>query len=213
MKIMEILEDSRLDIPPVNQSIISQFQVYLELLWKWNQKINLTSEKSPKGILERHIFDSLQYARALSSKDEIADIGSGAGFPGIPLKIIYPDLKITLIESQRKRCSFLQTAILKLGLEGIGVINERAEKILPPGLVEVVILRAVSDINNCLELAAPFLKNGGEVILKKNFENKDLENALPDGFSLQQKTNVFGYNNKKSSLLVFEKRLPENCFT
>ena len=107
MNIREILEDSRLDIPPVNQFIISQFKVYLDLLVKWNQKINLTSEKAPKEILERHIFDSLQYARVLFLKDEIADIGSGAGFPGMPLKIIYPDLKITLIESQRKRCSFL----------------------------------------------------------------------------------------------------------
>ncbi len=207
MNIREILEDSRLDIPPVNQFIMSQFKVYLDLLVKWNQKINLTSEKSPKEILERHIFDSLQYARALSSKDEIADIGSGAGFPGMPLKIIYPELKITLIESQRKRCSFLETAILKLGLEGIRVINERAEKILTKGLVEGVIFRAVSDINNCLELAAPFLKTGGEVILKKDLQKKDLESELPDGFSLQQKTIVFGYNNKKSSLLIFQKRL------
>tara|TARA_B100000686_G_scaffold337225_1_gene408070 strand:- start:253 stop:879 length:627 start_codon:yes stop_codon:yes gene_type:complete len=207
MNIREILEDSRLEIPPVNQSKISQFQVYLDLLVKWNQKINLTSEKTPKEILEQHIFDSLQYAQALSPKDVITDIGSGAGFPGMPLKIIYPDLKITLIESQRKRCSFLEAAILQLGLEGIRVINERAEKILPSGLVEAVIFRAVSDINNCLEIAAPFLKIGGEVILKKNLETKDPENALPDGFSLQKKIIVFGYSNKKSSLMIFEKRL------
>ena len=207
MDIREILEDFRLDIPSVNQFKISQFKVYLDLLEKWNKKLNLTSEKAPKEILERHIFDSLQYARALSPKGEIKDIGSGAGFPGIPLKIIYPDLKITLIESQRKRCSFLEAAILKLGLDEIQVLNERAEKILPSGLVEAVIFRAVSDINNCLELAAPFLKIGGEVILKKNIEKKDLETALPDGFSLQQKIIVFGYNNKKSSLLIFEKHL------
>ena len=207
MNISKVLEDSRLDIPPVNQNKMSQFQVYVDLLVKWNQKINLTSEKVPKEILERHIFDSLQYARALSSKSEIADIGSGAGFPGVPLKIIYPNLKVTLIESQRKRCSFLEAAILKLGLEGIRVINERAEKILPSSLVEAVIFRAVSDIKNCLELAAPFLKMGGEVILKKNLEKKDLENGLPDGFSFQKKTTVFGYNNKKSSLLIFEKCL------
>ena len=205
MNIREILEDSRLDIPPVNQFTISQFKVYLDLLVKWNQKINLTSEKAPQKILERHIFDSLQYARALSFKDEIADIGSGAGFPGIPLKIIYPDLKIVLIEGQRKRFSFLESAILKLGLEGIRVINERAEKMLPSVFVEAVIFRAVSDINNCLILATPFLKIGGEVILKKNIEEKNFENGLPDGFSLKKETIVFGYNNKKSTLLIFEK--------
>ena len=207
MDIRETLEDPRLYIPQVTPFVVSQFKVYLDLLVKWNKKINLTSEKANKEILERHIFDSLQYARALSPKNEIADIGSGAGFPGMPLKIIYPDLKVTLIESQRKRCSFLEAAILKLGLEGIQVINERAEKILPSGLVEAVIFRAVSDIYNCLILASPFLKVGGEVILKKNYEQKDLESTLPDGFSLQQKTIIFGYNNKKSSLLIFEKHL------
>ena len=207
MDIRDIFDDPRLDIPPVNQFIISQFKAYLELLVKWNKKINLTSDKAAKEILERHIFDSLQYARALSPKGEIADIGSGAGFPGIPLKIIYPDLKVTLIESQRKRCNFLEAVILKLDLEGIRVVNERAEKVLPAGLVESVIFRAVSDVNNCLKLAAPFLEIGGEIILKKNIEEKDLENTIPDGFLLQQKIIVLGYNNKKSSLLIFEKYL------
>tara|TARA_B100000686_G_scaffold80695_1_gene87051 strand:+ start:5470 stop:6096 length:627 start_codon:yes stop_codon:yes gene_type:complete len=207
MDIRDIFDDPRLDIPPVNQFIISQFKAYLELLVKWNKKINLTSDKAAKEILERHIFDSLQYARALSPKGEIADIGSGAGFPGIPLKIIFPDLKVTLIESQRKRCNFLEAVILKLDLEGIRVVNERAEKVLPAGLVESVIFRAVSDVNNCLKLAAPFLEIGGEIILKKNIEEKDLENTIPDGFLLQQKIIVLGYNNKKSSLLIFEKYL------
>lgn len=207
MNIKVILEDARLDIPPVTPLIVSQFESYLDLLVKWNQKINLTSEKAPKEILERHVFDSLQYARALSPKDEIKDIGSGAGFPGLPLKIIYPDLKVTLIESQRKRCSFLEAVILKLGLDKTLVINERAEKILPAGLIGTVIFRAVSDIYNCLELAAPFLKIGGGVILTKDIEKKDLQSPLPDGFSLQQERVVYGYNNKKSRLLIFEKHL------
>ena len=208
MNIREILENPHIDIPPVTQSTVSKLKVYLDLLVKWNKKINLTSEKSPQEILERHIFDSLQFARVLSPKSVIADIGSGAGFPGIPLKIIYPDLKITFVESQRKRCSFLQVVILKLGLdEGTQIINERAEKIAPTGLVGAVIFRAVSDINNCLELAAPFLEIGGEVILKKDLEKKDLQDPLPFpyGFRLKQEKIVVGYNNKKSSLLIFEK--------
>ena len=208
MNIREILEDPRLEIPPVTPSIVSQFRTYLDLLVKWNQKINLTSEKAPQEILERHIFDSLQYARALSPKDKIADIGSGAGFPGLPLKIVYPDFKVTLIESQRKRCSFLEAVIFELGLEGIRVINERAEKILPEDRVQAVIFRAVSDINNCLELAAPFLDTGGKVLLKKDLEKKDLEDSLLDGFLLQREIVVSGYNNKKSSLLIFEKHSP-----
>ena len=159
MNIKEILEDPRLNISPTAppEQMVSQFGSYLDLLVKWNQKINLTSEKSSQDILLRHIFDSLQYAPVISPKDQIVDIGSGAGFPGIPLKIIYPELVATLIESQRKRCSFLETVIFELGLKATKVINDRAEKISPERLVEAVIFRGVSDIQSCLELAIPFL--------------------------------------------------------
>ena len=95
-----------------------------------------------------------------------------------------------------------------MGLEGIRVINERAEKILPEDRVRAVVFRAVSDINNCLELAAPFLDTGGKVLLKKDLEKKDLEDSLLDGFLLQREIVVSGYNNKKSSLLIFEKHSP-----
>ena len=207
MNIKEILEDPRLIISPTapTEQMVSQFGSYLDLLVKWNQKINLTSEKSSQDILLRHIFDSLQYAAFISSQDEIVDIGSGAGFPGIPLKIIYPELVTTLIESQRKRCSFLETVISQLGLTAIKVINDRAEKTSPKRLVEAVILRGVSDIKSCLELATPFLGEGGKVVLKKGLEERgELKQPIYD-FALEQEIIVTGYNNKKSSLLVFVK--------
>ena len=207
MNIKEILEDPRLIISPTAppQQMVSQFDSYLDLLVKWNQKINLTSEKSSQDILLRHIFDSLQYATFISSQDEILDIGSGAGFPGIPLKIIYPELVATLIESQRKRCSFLETVISQLGLTAIKVINDRAEKTSPERLVKAVILRGVSDIKSCLELATPFLGEGGKVVLKKGLEERGELKQPIYGFALEQEVVVTGYNNKKSSLLVFVK--------
>tara|TARA_Y100000590_G_scaffold234818_1_gene264419 strand:- start:216 stop:848 length:633 start_codon:yes stop_codon:yes gene_type:complete len=207
MNIKEILEDPRLIISPTAppEQMVSQFGSYLDLLVKWNQKINLTSEKSSQDILLRHIFDSLQYAAFISSQDEIVDIGSGAGFPGIPLKIIYPELVTTLIESQRKRCSFLETVISQLGLTAIKVINDRAEKTSPKRLVEAVILRGVSDIKSCLELATPFLGEGGKVVLKKGLEERGELKQPIYGFALEQEIVVTGYNNKKSSLLVFLK--------
>lgn len=208
MNIREVLEDSRLDISPVTPSKVSQFHFYLELLVKWNKNINLTSEKSPQEILERHVFDSLQYKRVLSLEDDIVDIGSGAGFPGLPLKIVYPNMNITLIESQRKRCSFLETVIFELDLKEIQVINQRAEQIIPEGRFGAVVFRAVSDISRCLELADPFLEMGGKAILKKELKNEKLKDPLPRGFSLVQERVIFGYNNMKSSLLVFEKRIP-----
>ena len=207
MNIKEILEDPRLNISPTApaEQMVSQFGSYLDLLVKWNQKINLTSEKSSISILLRHIFDSLQYAPVISPKDEIVDIGSGAGFPGIPLKIIYPELVATLIESQRKRCSFLETVIFQLVVTATKVINDRAEKISQGRLGEAVIFRGVSDIKSCLELATSFLGEGGKVVLKKGLEERGELKQPIYGFSLEQEVVVTGYNNKKSSLLVFVK--------
>ena len=208
MNIKEILEDPRLIISPTAppEQMVSQFGSYVDLLVKWNQKINLTSEKSSQDILLRHIFDSLQYAPVISPKNAIVDIGSGAGFPGIPLKIIYPELVATLIESQRKRCSFLETVIFELGLKGTKVINDRAEKISPERLAEAVIFRGDSDIKSCLELATPFLRREGKVVLKKGVEERGELKQPIYGFSLEQEVVVTGYNNKKSSLLVFVKK-------
>jgi 16S rRNA (guanine527-N7)-methyltransferase len=203
----EILEDPRLNLSAdaPSELIESQLNSYLDLLVKWNRKINLTSEKTPSEILHRHIFDSLQYARVISPSDQIVDIGSGAGFPGIPLKIVYPHLVLTLVESQRKRCSFLEAVVSNLGLQDTRVINERSEKISPVPRVDVVILRAVSDIKSCLDLGVGFLEKGGKVVLKKGPEENMAEDPPHRDFSLIEEIGVIGYNGKKSSLLVFEK--------
>lgn len=203
-----ILEDPRLllnvDSPP--ELIESQLNSYLDLLVKWNRKINLTSEKTPSEILHRHIFDSLQYARVIAPTETVMDIGSGAGFPGIPLKIVYPHINLTLVESQRKRCSFLEAVVSNLALQETRVINERAEQISPVPVVGVVILRAVSDIKSCLDLAVFFLIKGGRVVLKKGPEENMAGDSPHGDFSLIEEISVTGYNGKESSLLVFEKR-------
>jgi 16S rRNA (guanine527-N7)-methyltransferase len=202
-----ILQDPRLslkaDSPPA--LIASLLVSYLDLLVKWNGKINLTSEKTPSEILHRHIFDSLQYARVISPNDNIMDIGSGAGFPGVPLKIVYPGIALTLVESQRKRCSFLEAVVFNLALQNTRVVNERADKISPKPRVDAVILRAVSDIKTCLDLAVPFLVKGGKVVLKKGAEKNDAAVIPHDDFFLINTVEVIGYNGKNSSLLVFEK--------
>jgi 16S rRNA (guanine527-N7)-methyltransferase len=203
----DILEDSRLGLKADSPSklIASQFVSYLDLLVKWNVKINLTSEKTRSEILHRHIFDSLQYARVISPNEKIMDIGSGAGFPGVPLKIVYPRLNLTLVESQRKRCSFLESVVFNLGFKNTCIINDRAEKISPKLRVDVVILRAVSDIKTCLDLSVLFLVKGGKVVLKKEPEIYNSVVIHHDDFFLYEEVEVIGYNGKKSSLLVFEK--------
>jgi 16S rRNA (guanine527-N7)-methyltransferase len=201
------LDDPRLSLnaDSTSELIASQLDSYLDLLVKWNGKINLTSEKTPSEILHRHIFDSLQYARVISPNENIMDIGSGAGFPGVPLKIVYPRLALTMVESQRKRCSFLESVVLNLALQNTRIVNERAEKISPKPRIGVVIMRAVSDLKTCLDLAVPFLVKGGKVALKKGPEKNKSAMIPHDDFSLINDVEVIGYNGKKSSLLVFEK--------
>ena len=116
--ILNILQDPRLSLNIECSGIVeSKIQQYLELLVKWNYKLNLTAEKDPDSILKRHVFDSLQYSRALKPDFRVMDIGSGAGFPGIPLKIIFPEMALVLVESQRKRCSFMETVVRELGID------------------------------------------------------------------------------------------------
>jgi len=138
----------------------------------------------------------------------VMDIGSGAGFPGIVLKIIFPQLQLALVESQRKRCSFLETVVRDLEMEQVKVFNARAEVISrnQAGQFDVVVFRAVSGVQQCLNLSTRFLPSGGEVVLKKSPGENRL-GSHPE-FSLQKEVAITSYHGVVSSLLVFEK-----CFT
>ncbi len=104
----------------LDERAIESFEIYLKELLKWNQKINLTAIRSEKGIVLKHFLDSLSICPYLPKQASILDIGSGAGFPGIPLKMVRPSLKITLIDSVRKKIDFQKHLIRSLGLKGKG---------------------------------------------------------------------------------------------
>ncbi len=202
-----ILQDPRLALASELSSLVEpRIRHYLDILVKWNHKINLTAEKTPENILKRHIFDSLQYCRALKPDFRAMDIGSGAGFPGIPLKIIFPKIPLVLVESQRKRCSFLETVIRELGLDQVEVINARAENIpaQQEGRFDAVIFRAVSGVEPCLALGERFLAPGGRLVLKKSPDETLPESSLP----LKDAIAITSYQGLVSSLLIYEK-----CFT
>ena len=203
--ILHILQDPRLGLDIETPLVVSRIRQYLQLLLKWNQKINLTAEKDPKEILKKHVFDSLQYSRAIKPGFRVMDIGSGAGFPGIPLKIIFPELQLVLVESQRKRCSFLETVVRDLEMEQVQVFNARAEDISgnQAGQFDVVVFRAVSGVRECLGLSERFLPSGGRVVLKKN-PGESLKQMV-SGFLLQKEVAIISYHGVVSSLLVFEK--------
>lgn len=160
----------------------NKFYEYTKNLLQWNEKINLTSITKTQDIITKHYIDSLTIAKYISKGDKILDIGTGAGFPGIPIKIIKEKCEITLIDSLNKRINFLDEIIKVLKLEGINTIHSRAEEL---GQVkehreayDVVISRAVAPLNILLEYMMPFVNLNGICICMKgiNFE-KELEDS------------------------------------
>lgn len=200
--ITQVLEDPRLALDcEISNRMESQIQLYLDILVKWNHTINLTAEKDPDSILKTHVFDSLQYSRLLKPDYRVIDIGSGAGFPGIPLKIIFPEMSMVLLESQRKRCSFLETALLEIGLDGIDVINVRAED--THGQFDAVVFRAVSGLKQCLSLGERFVVPGGRLIVKKPPDVNPI--GQESNLSLIDNIAITSYKGLVSSLLTYEK--------
>jgi 16S rRNA (guanine527-N7)-methyltransferase len=207
--ILDILQDSRLSLnTEISVLAASQIQHYMDLLVKWNQKINLTAEKDPDTILKSHIFDSLQYSRVLKPSFRLMDIGSGAGFPGIPLKIIFPELSLVLVESQRKRCSFIQTVVRELGLDFVRTLNVRAEDIpsREEAKYDAVVFRAVSGLEECLKLGLRFMSPEAKLIVKKPPCKGYAQQVLP--LTLTDDIAITNYHGVISRLLVYEK-----CFT
>lgn len=164
---------------------MEQFKIYYQFLISENKKYNLTSITDEEAVYYKHFQDSLKTSLAydFSKPTSLCDIGSGAGFPGIPLKIKYPHIQLTIIEPTKKRCQFLEQLILKLGLKGVIIRNERAENISDlREQFDVVCARAVAQLPILLELCIPYVKVCGYFIALKgpNYyeEVKNSANAL-----------------------------------
>lgn len=148
--------------------VTAQFETYMNRLVSVNKVMNLTAIVTPEEVYEKHFLDSCLIATQLKIGDKVADVGSGAGFPGVCLAIIREDIEVTLIEPTTKRCQFLRDLILELGLKNVVVINDRAENIV--GFREsydVVTARAVAPLSILLELCVPLVKVGGLMIAMK----------------------------------------------
>jgi 16S rRNA (guanine527-N7)-methyltransferase len=155
---------------PYTEKEITAFLTFLSELKKWNRAYSLTSIKTDKEIIIKHFFDSLLYLNAIPDNAmNIADLGSGPGFPGIPIKIIRPDPVMTLVESSRKKASFLKHIVRLLDLKGINVLQQRAEEMgedLRKNF-DVVISRATFKTPDFLRIACPYVKKNGILILSK----------------------------------------------
>lgn len=163
---------------------LNQLDKYYNMLVEYNKNVNLTAITEYNQVLLKHFYDSLTLTKAIElTNQKICDIGTGAGFPGIVLKIAYPNLEITLVESLTKRCVFLNEVIKELGLEDIKVVNQRAEEFSHNNIeyFDIITSRAVAKLNILLELSIKSLKIGGYYIaLKANVDEeiKGISNCL-----------------------------------
>ncbi|HVO60717.1 MAG TPA: 16S rRNA (guanine(527)-N(7))-methyltransferase RsmG [Terriglobales bacterium] len=177
---------------PLSERQLRHISTYIDMLLKWNQRINLTAIRGPEEIVTRHFGESLFAAQQLfparahagapgatsplqrragvSAEEDVAsnvstvvDVGSGAGFPGLPIKIWAPDLRLTLIESNHKKSTFLKEVVRELG-EGAQVFADRADR-FPAAFADVVTLRAVERFENVLTIAAGLVMAGGKLAL------------------------------------------------
>lgn len=151
----------------VSEEMLNQLKEYMFFLIEYNQKVNLTSIVEPSEIIAKHFYDSVVGFLDLDLDYKcLADVGSGAGFPGMVLKIIFPKLKVTLIEPTLKRCIFLNEVKNKLKLQELEILNERAESLEKyRGTFDFVSGRAVSSFSILLELGSFLLKPKGIIIL------------------------------------------------
>jgi 16S rRNA (guanine527-N7)-methyltransferase len=145
----------------------NQFQTYYRLLVEWNDKINLTAITDERDVFMKHFYDSICLIKGVKLHNQsLLDVGSGAGFPSIPLKIIYPDLKITIIDALNKRIKFLQILVNDLNIDA-ELIHGRAEDYMRKHCFDLVTARAVANLNMLSELCIPFAKIDGLFIAMK----------------------------------------------
>ncbi|MBQ1505984.1 MAG: 16S rRNA (guanine(527)-N(7))-methyltransferase RsmG [Erysipelotrichales bacterium] len=168
---------------PADEEVISKLEMYLSMISDTNKVMNLTAITDPEAIREKHFYDSLLLYPYVKDAAALIDVGTGAGFPGIPLKIVCPDLKVTLLDATKKKCDFIQRVIKELGLKKAEVVCGRAEELAHKGMrAEIVTGRAVSNLRMLSELCLPLCKMKGRFIAMKgpmgNEELREAENAL-----------------------------------
>jgi 16S rRNA (guanine527-N7)-methyltransferase len=161
---------------------------YLALLARWNQTYNLTAVRDPHEMVGKHLLDSLAmhpFVDALATRGgTLADLGTGPGLPGIPLAIVKPGLKVTLVESNGKKARFLRESVRQLGLKDVRVAEARIEAVAEPGAYDAITARALATLPLILELGGHLLKPDGVLLAMKGVYPADEIAALPAGWAV-----------------------------
>lgn len=162
----------------LNNEQITKFELYSRLLLEWNEKFNLTSITDKDEIVQKHFIDSIYLVKyVVLSNKSLLDVGSGAGFPGIPLAIVCPSAKITLLESNGKKVTFLKEVVKSLELDNVSIIHGRSEELDQREQYDFVTARAVKQLNILLEISVHLLKVKGIFIAYKGDAESELKEA------------------------------------
>lgn len=196
----------------IDREKIEQFSIHALELMEWNRKINLTAITDPKAIAVKHFLDSIAPAPMIPRNASLLDIGSGGGFPGIPLKILIPSLSVSMIDASRKKVNFLKHIIRRLELENIGAVHVRAEELAekPEFQVtfDVIISRALSSMPDFIDLALPLLDKKGVIIaMKGSVSEAMLESnglSIPKSSTISNKNTPVSMDLKRYSLPILE---------
>lgn len=196
----------------IAEDAAAKFEVYYRELLAWNAKVNLTTIIEPADAAIKHFLDSVLVMKYVALAGCLVDIGTGAGFPGIPLKIMNPGLSVVLVEAVRKKASFLKQILRLLKLEGIEVYNGRVEDFDRHGVFDYAVSRAFSELGLFSRLAAPLIKPGGWLLAMKGRDKKELATVRetpPGGFACAA-LHSYGLPQQKGdrALVVLQK-----CFT
>lgn len=196
-------------------SQLNAFETYYDMLIDRNKVMNLTAITEFDEVMDKHFLDSVYLFRSIKLKADykLIDIGTGAGFPGIPLKIVFPELKITLLDSLNKRVGFLNDVIDELNLNDIEAIHGRAEDIARDkayrASYDIAVSRAVANLSTLSEYCLPFVKIGGKFVSYKSGDCADeVDNAKAAIHLLGGKINKideFSYSNNSRSFIVIDK--------
>lgn len=186
---------------------LNEFYEYMQLLLEWNEKMNLTAITEPEEVIKKHFVDSITIKKYIKEESRLIDVGTGAGFPGIPLKIVDKSIKLTLLDSLNKRINFLNEVIKKIDLKDVKTVHSRAEEYAKNEVREsydIAVSRAVADLPILLEYLMPYVKlNGICICMKGPKAQEELERS-------KKAINILGGKLEKVEKITIDEEMERN---
>ena len=205
MTILEKLQAGLAELQiSVNDRQLNQFSQYLGLLEKWNKKFNLTAVRDKQDMVTLHLLDSLSIAKFIDS-DSLIDVGTGAGLPGIPLAILYPQKNILLVDSNSKKTRFCKQAILELKLKNVEVRHVRVEALDVEKIPPLITSRAFTSLENMVNLLKPIINSNSRILaMKGQLPEDEIALLKKAGWKISHRSLLVPYLDSKRHLVIIE---------